>query len=150
MRSLIIVLLFISSCSPVKRVMDSVSKKEKVTNLLLAEGICTPDTMMYRVTDTLIRWDTMGVVMLQIDTLYRNDTTFIIKNIYRDILQTITIHDTTITTVVDRSALEALRSINASLDIQVQAANKERSKWLWWIVGMAALIGGLLIIIIKK
>jgi hypothetical protein len=130
--------------------MDSVSKKEKVTNLLLAEGICTPDTMMYRVTDTLIRWDTMGVVMLQIDTLYRNDTTFIIKNIYRDILQTITIHDTTITTVVDRSALEALRSINASLDIQVQAANKERSKWLWWIVGMAALIGGLLIIIIKK
>ena len=150
MRSLIIVLLFISSCSPVKRVMDSVSKKEKVTNLLLAEGICTPDTMVYRFTDTLIRWDTMGVVMLQIDTLYRNDTTFIIKNIYRDILQTITIHDTTITTVVDRSALEALRSINASLDIQVQAANKERSKWLWWIVGMAALIGGLLIIIIKK
>jgi hypothetical protein len=130
--------------------MDSVSKKEKVTNLLLAEGICTPDTMVYRFTDTLIRWDTMGVVMLQIDTLYRNDTTFIIKNIYRDILQTITIHDTTITTVVDRSALEALRSINASLDIQVQAANKERSKWLWWIVGMAALIGGLLIIIIKK
>ena len=150
MRSLIILLLFISSCSPVKRVMDSVSKKEKVKNLLLAEGICTPDTMVYRVTDTLIRWDTMGVVMLQIDTLYRNDTTFIIKNIYRDILQTITIHDTTITTVVDRSALEALRSINASLDIQVQAANKERSKWLWWLVGMAALIGGLLIIIIKK
>jgi len=150
MRSLIIVLLFISSCSPVKRVMDSVSNKEKVTNLLLAEGICTPDTMVYRVTDTLIRWDTIGVVMLQIDTLYRNDTTFIIKNIYRDILQTITIHDTTITTVVDRSALEALRSINASLDIQVQAANKERSKWLWWIVGMAALIGGLLIYIIKK
>ena len=143
-------MLILSSCSPVKRVMDSVSKKEKVTNLLLAEGICTPDTMVYRFTDTLIRWDTMGVVMLQIDTLYRNDTTFIIKNIYRDILQTITIHDTTITTVVDRSALEALRSINASLDIQVQAANKERSKWLWWIVGMAALIGGLLIIIIKK
>ena len=143
-------MLFISSCSPVKRVMDSVSKKEKVTNLLLAEGICTPDTMVYRFTDTLIRWDTIGVVMLQIDTLYRNDTTFIIKNIYRDILQTITIHDTTITTVVDRSALEALRSINASLDIQVQAANKERSKWLWWLVGMAALIGGLLIIIIKK
>jgi len=150
MRSIIIVLLILSSCSPVKRVMDSVSKKQKVTNLLLAEGICTPDTMVYRFTDTLIRWDTIGVVMLQIDTLYRNDTTFIIKNIYRDILQTITIHDTTITTVVDRSALEALRSINASLDIQVQAANKERSKWLWWIVAMAALIGGLLIIIIKK
>jgi len=150
MRSLIILLLIISSCSPVKRVMDSVSKKQEVTNLLLAEGICTPDTMVYRVTDTLIRWDTIGVVMLQIDTLYRNDTTFIIKNIYRDILQTITIHDTTITTVVDRSALEALRSINASLDIQVQAANKERSKWLWWLVGMAALIGGLLIIILKK
>ena len=143
-------MLFISSCSPVKRVMDSVSKKEKVTNLLLAEGICTPDTMVYRFTDTLIRWDTIGVVMLQIDTLYRNDTTFIIKNIYRDILQTITIHDTTITTVVDRSALEALRSINASLDIQVQAANKERSKWLWWLVGMAAIIGALLIVIIKK
>ena len=150
MRSLIIVLLFISSCSPVKRVMDSVSKKEKVTNLLLAEGICTPDTMVYRFTDTLIRWDTIGVVMLQIDTLYRNDTTFIIKNIYRDILQTITIHDTTITTVVDRSAIEALRSINASLDIQVQAMNKERSKWLWWLVGMGVIIGALLIVIIKK
>jgi uncharacterized membrane protein (DUF373 family) len=88
--------------------------------------------------------------MLQIDTLYRNDTTFIIKNIYRDILQTITIHDTTITTVVDRSALEALRSINASLDIQVQASNKERSKWLWWLVGMGVIIGALLIVIIKK
>jgi hypothetical protein len=130
--------------------MDSVSKKEKVTNLLLAEGICTPDTMVYRFTDTLIRWDTIGVVMLQIDTLYRNDTTFIIKNIYRDILQTITIHDTTITTVVDRSALEALRSINASLDIQVQASNKERSKWLLWLVGMGVIIGALLIVIIKK
>ena len=150
MRSLIIVMLILSSCSPVKRVMDSVSKKQKVTNLLLAEGICTPDTMVYRFTDTLIRWDTIGVVMLQIDTLYRNDTTFIIKNIYRDILQTITIHDTTITTVVDRSALEALRSINASLDIQLQAEVRSRSKWLWWIVGMAALIGGLLIYIIKK
>ena len=150
MRRLIIVLLILSSCNPVKKVMDSVSKKAKVTNLLLAEGICTLDTMIYRFTDTLIRWDTMGVVMLQVDTIYRNDTTFITKNIYRDIMQTITIHDTTITTVVDRSALEALRSINASLEIQVQAANKERSKWLWWIVGMAALIGGLLIIILKK
>jgi uncharacterized membrane protein (DUF373 family) len=92
----------------------------------------------------------MGVVMLQIDTLYRNDTTFIVKNIYRDILQTITIHDTTITTVVDRSALEALRSINASLDIQVQASNKERSKWLWWLIGMGVIIGALLVVIIKK
>ena len=92
----------------------------------------------------------MGVVMLQVDTIYRNDTTFIIKNIYRDILQTITIHDTTITTVVDRSALEALRSINASLDIQLQAEVNSRSKWLWWLIGMGVIIGALLIIIIKK
>ena len=150
MRSLLIVLLILSSCNPVKKVMDSVSKKQKVTNLLLAEGICTPDTMVYKVTDTLIRWDTLGVVMLQVDTIYRNDTTFIIKNIYRDIMQTITIHDTTITTVVDRSALEALRSINASLDIQLQAEVNSRSKWLWWLIIMGVIIGALLIIIIKK
>lgn len=150
MRSLLIVLLILSSCNPVKKVMDSVSKKQKVTNLLLAEGICTPDTMVYRFTDTLIRWDTMGVVMLQVDTIYRNDTTFITKNIYRDIMQTITIHDTTITTVVDRSALEALRSINASLDIQLQAEVKSRSKWLWWLIIMGVIIGALLIVIIKK
>ena len=92
----------------------------------------------------------MGVVMLQVDTIYRNDTTFIIKNIYRDIMQTITIHDTTITTVVDRSALEALRSINASLDIQLQAEVNSRSKWLWWLIIMGVIIGALLIIIIKK
>ena len=92
----------------------------------------------------------MGVVMLQVDTIYRNDTTFIIKNIYRDIMQTITIHDTTITTVVDRSAIEALRSINASLDIQLQAEVKSRSKWLWWLIIMGVIIGALLIIIIKK
>jgi hypothetical protein len=36
------------------------------------------------------------------------------------------------------------------LDIQVQASNKERSKWLWWIVGMGVIIGALLIVIIKK
>ena len=92
----------------------------------------------------------MGVVMLQVDTIYRNDTTFITKNIYRDIMQTITIHDTTITTVVDRSALEALRSINASLDIQLQAEVKSRSKWLWWLVIMGVIIGALLVVIIKK
>jgi len=149
-RRLIIVLLILSSCNPVKKVMDSVSKKAKVTNLLLAEGICTLDTMIYRFTDTLIRWDTMGVVMLQVDTIYRNDTTFITKNIYRDIMQTITIHDTTITTVVDMSALEALRSINASLDIQLQAEVKSRSKWLWWLVIMGVIIGALLVVIIKK
>ena len=92
----------------------------------------------------------MGVVMLQVDTIYRNDTTFITKNIYRDIMQTITIHDTTITTVVDRSALEALRSINASLDMQLQTEVKSRSKWLWWLIIMGVIIGALLIIIIKK
>ena len=150
MRRFIVLLLILSSCNPVKKVMDSVSKKQKVKNLLLAEGICTTDTMVYRFTDTLIRWDTLGVVMLQVDTIYRNDTTFITKNIYRDIMQTITIHDTTITTVVDRSALEALRSINASLDMQLQAEVKSRSKWLWWLVVMGVIIGALLIIIIKK
>lgn len=130
--------------------MDSVSKKQEVTNILLAEGICTPDTLVYRFTDTLIRWDTMGIVMLQVDTLYRNDTTYITKRILKDIVKTITIHDTTITTVVDRSAVEALRSINASLEIQLKAANKDRASWLWWLISLAALIGALLIFIIKK
>lgn len=151
MRKIIITLcIFLFSCSPVKRVMDSVSKKQEVTNLLLTEGICTPDTLVYKFTDTLIRWDTMGIVMLQIDTLYRNDTTFIVKNVYREILKTINIHDTTITTVIDKAAIDAMRSINAQLDARLQSAMKDRASWLWWLVAMAAIIGALLIVIIKK
>jgi hypothetical protein len=109
MRNIIAILLFISAvgCDPVRRVLDDPAHRTRVADQLLRDGLCRYDTLVVVKTDTIIRTDTIGEIVIFTDTTIERDTVRITATKYRDIVRTVTIRDTLKMTVVDASGRDA-------------------------------------------
>jgi hypothetical protein len=109
MRNIIAILLFISAigCDPVRRVLDDPAHRTRVADELLRDGLCRYDTLTVVKTDTLIKTDTIGEIVIFTDTTIERDTVRITATKFRDIVRTVTIRDTLRMTVVDASGRDA-------------------------------------------
>ena len=118
MRNIIAILLFISAigCDPVRRVLDDPAHRTRVADELLRDGLCRYDTLVVVKTDTIIRTDTIGEIVIFTDTTIERDTVRITATKWREIVRTITIHDTLRMTVVDASGREASMKRAAELE----------------------------------
>jgi len=109
MRNIIAILLFISAvgCDPVRRVLDDPAPRTRVSDELLRDGLCRYDTLVVVKTDTIIKTDTVGEIVIFSDTTTERDSVRITATKWRDIVRTVTIRDTLRMTVVDASGRDA-------------------------------------------
>jgi hypothetical protein len=109
MRNIVAILLFISAvgCDPVRRVLDDPAHRVRVSDELLRDGLCRYDTLVVTKTDTLIKTDTIGEIVIFTDTTIERDTVRITATKFREIVRTVTIRDTLKMTVVDASGRDA-------------------------------------------
>jgi hypothetical protein len=145
MRYLLLLILFIS-CNPVKQVLRDQEKLEEVAKVVVKGGWCANDTTFITKSDTLVEFDTLINVKLEVDTQKVNEFVYITNWKTRDIIKSVTIHDTVKSFIVDNARVRLLQTDSARLSgevIEWKAKAKKRQIWLFAIVAM--IIGALYI-----
>jgi hypothetical protein len=102
-------------CNPVKQVLRDQEKLEEVAKVVVKGGWCANDTTFVVKSDTLVEVDTLVRVDTLTDTYVFNDTTYITKWKTRDIVRSITIHDTIKSFIVDNSRVRLLQADSVRL-----------------------------------
>ena len=142
MRYIILFLLFVS-CNPVKQVLRDQDKLEQVAKVVVKGGWCANDTTFITKSDTLVEIDTFVNVKMQIDTQKVNEFVYITNWKTRDIIKSVTIHDTLKSYIVDNARVRLLQTDSARLSNEVitwEGKAKRRQLWIFALIGLWLLI----------
>lgn len=136
------ILLFVS-CNPVKQVLRDQDKLEQVAKVVVKGGWCANDTTFITKSDTLIEVDTLIRIDTETYTQIVNDTTYITKWKTREIIKSVTIHDTLKSYIVDNARVRLLQADSARLSndsITWKGKAKRRQLWIFALIGVWLLI----------
>ena len=149
MRYFLFILLFIS-CNPVKQVLRDQDKLEQVARVVVAGGYCANDTTFIVKSDTTIQVDTLiqNDTIIQVET--RNDTTFLTRLKYRDIIKSITIHDTIKSVIVDNARLNLIQADLVAERINAMQWEGKANKRAGWLIILFLAIAGYAYLKLKK
>lgn len=150
MRNIILIALILSSCNPVKKVLNHHDRRNEIITILKSQGICNPDTLTYFKTDTIIKVDTIGIIEIFTDTFVVNDTIKIITYKYRDILKTLMVKDTIKSVVIDSDRVNALSQINAKIVTENELLKAQKRNYGYIALTLFAFLLLLLVLILKK
>lgn len=142
MRYIYLILLFVS-CNPVKQVLRDQDKLEQVAKVVVKGGWCANDTTFITKSDTLIEVDTLIRIDTETYTQIVNDTTYITKWKTREIIKSVTIHDTLKSYIVDNARVRLLQADSARLSndsITWKGKAKRRQLWIFALIGVWLLI----------
>ena len=130
----LLALLILSSCNPIKKVLNDPAKFAVIKDTVLARGYCVNDTSFVYISDTLEVTDTLYEVMT--DTLVINDSLVFWDTKYKTILKTRTIRDSIKSFIVDSARVMVLRK---ELNIEREKAKENKSwrKMFFWAIGCA-------------
>ena len=140
MRYLLLILLFLS-CNPVKQVLRDTEKLAQVAEVVVRSGWCANDTTFITKSDTLVEIDTLIEVDIRIDTQKVNEFVYVTKWKIRDIVKSISIHDTIKSFIVDNARVRLLQADSARLSVEVdewKGKAKRRQFWLFFIIAIVA------------
>jgi len=143
-------LLWLASCNPVKQVLRDQNKLDAVAKVVVAGGYCANDTTFIVKSDTTIQVDTLiqNDTTIQVET--RNDTTYLTRLKYRDIIKSITIHDTIKSVVVDNARLNLIQGELAAQKLQTMEWQGKAQKRGFWLILVAVAIAFLAYLRYKK
>jgi hypothetical protein len=139
MRYILFILLFIS-CNPVKQVLRDQDKLEQVAKVVVKGGWCANDTTFITNSDTLIKIDTLINIDIQIDTQKVNEFVYITKWKTRDIVKSISIHDTLKSYIVDNARVRLLQTDLDKKTKESEQHKQDASKYLFWFIIACILI----------
>lgn len=128
-----LLLLLLVGCNPVKQVLRDQEKLEEVAKVVVKGGWCANDTTFVVKSDTLVEVDTLVRIDTLTDTYVFNDTTYITKWKTRDIIKSITIHDTIKSFIVDNARVRLLQADSVkftNLANDYKAKADSRLNWL--------------------
>lgn len=140
MRYLLLFLLLVS-CNPVKQVLRDTEKLAQVAEVVVRSGWCANDTTFITKSDTLVEIDTLIDVDIRIDTQKVNEFVYVTKWKTRDIIKSISIHDTIKSFIVDNARVRLLQTDSARLSVEVdewKGKAKRRQIWLFFILAVIA------------
>jgi len=143
MRYILLILLFVG-CNPVKQVLRDQDKLEQVAKVVVAGGWCANDTTFITKSDTLIKVDTLVEVHTDVEIRNINDSVFVTKWKTKNIIKTLTIHDTLKSYIVDNARVRLLQTDSARLSNEVirwERKAKKRQAWIFALIGLWVLIG---------
>ena len=141
MRYLLLLILFVA-CNPVKQVLRDQEKLEEVAKVVVKGGWCANDTTFITKSDTLVEMDTIIRIDTQTDTQIINDSVYITKWKTRDIVKSVTIHDTIKSFIVDNARVRLLQTDSARLAFELnewEGKAKKRQLWIFLLLGIIAL-----------
>jgi hypothetical protein len=142
MRYIFFILLFVS-CNPVKQVLRDQDKLEQVAKVVVKGGWCASDTTYITKSDTLVKIDSFIRIDTQTDTQIINDSVYITKWKTRDIVKSVTIHDTIKSFIVDNARIRLLQTDSARLAFELnewEGKAKKRQLWIFALIGIWLLI----------
>jgi len=145
----ILALVFLFSCNPVKKAM----KRKKEIDKAIAEYVLEnpiPYSEIVKSGDTILVTDTMWLPLVLFDTLRVNDTIKITIDRWRQITNTLFKTDTLIRVENNEKAIRQLMNHQASLDMQLAAANKKNETLLWWLIAMIVAVIVSILALIKR
>lgn len=132
---ILISLLFLVSCNPVKQVLKDREKLDQVAEVVVRAGYCANDTIIQTKSDTTIVTDTVFEAISDTLFLTKQDTIRVPKKVV--IRQKITIRDTVRSVVVDRARINVLEKDVLILKDKLSDAEKlAKKRWwyLFWII----------------
>lgn len=125
-----LVLLILSSCNPIKKVLNDPAKFAVIKDTVLARGYCANDTSFLYITDTLEVTDTLYEVMT--DTLVINDSVVFWDVKFKTIQRTIRIRDSIKSVIIDSAQIQVLRK-----ELAIAKEDKKWKKMFFWAIGSA-------------
>jgi hypothetical protein len=143
-------LVLLVGCNPVKQVLRDQNKLDAVAKVVVAGGYCANDTTYIVKSDTTIKVDTLvqNDTTIQVET--RNDTTFLTRLKYRDIIKSITIHDTIKSVVVDNARLSLIQADLTAERIKSKEWESKADKRAGWLIILILAIAGFIYLKLKK
>ena len=147
---LLLLFLWVTSCNPVKKVLNNQEMLEEVAKVVVKGGWCANDTTFVVKSDTLVEVDTLVRIDTLTDTYVLNDTTYITKWKTREITKSITIHDTIKSFIVDNARVRLLQADSTRL---INLANDYKSKAdsrLNWLISLLVLIALFIYLKLRK
>ena len=135
-------MILLIGCNPVKQVLRDQEKLEEVAKVVVKGGWCANDTTFVVKSDTLVEVDTLVRIDTLTDTYVFNDTTYITKWKTRDIIKSITIHDTIKSFIVDNARVRLLQADSVkftNLANDYKAKADSRLNWLIFLLVIIAL-----------
>ena len=135
-------LLLFLGCNPVKQVLRDQEKLEEVAKVVVKGGWCANDTTFITKSDTLVKIDSFIRIDTQTDMQIINDSVYITKWKTRDIIKSITIHDTLKSFIVDNARVRLLQADSARLSndsITWEGKARKRQLWIFLLIGVIAL-----------
>ena len=139
MRYLLLLILFVA-CNPVKQVLRDQDKLEEVAKVVVKGGWCANDTTFVVKSDTIVDVDTLVRIDTLTDTYVLNDTTYITKLKTRDIIKSITIHDTLKSFIVDNARVRLLQADSTRLTNLANEYKAKADSRLNWLISLLVLI----------
>lgn len=119
---LILSMIWVMSCNPVKQVLSDKQKLDAVAKEVVKMGYCANDSTIIIKSDTTIKVDTLTILEEKPFIEIVNDTVYVTKWKTNTITKTLTIHDTIKATVVDGARVKLLQD-------DLLKANEERLNW---------------------
>jgi len=148
--ALLLLFLWVTSCNPVKRVLNNQEMLEEVAKVVVKGGFCANDTTFIVKSDTLVEVDTLVRIDTLTDTYVLNDTTYITKWKTRDITKSITIHDTIKSFIVDNARVRLLQADSARLTSEVNEWKGKADSRLNWLLSLLVIIALFIYLKFKK
>jgi hypothetical protein len=148
--ALLLLFLWVTSCNPVKRVLNNQEMLEEVAKVVVKGGFCANDTTFVVKSDTLVEVDTLVRVDTLTDTYVLNDTTYITKWKTRDIIKSTTIHDTIKSFIVDNARVRLLQADSARLTSEVIQWKGKADSRLNWLLSLLVIIALFIYLKFKK
>jgi hypothetical protein len=136
---ILFIITFFVSCNPVKQVLKDRNKFDQVAKEVIKSGMCANDTTFIVKSDTLVEFDTLVNIDIQVDTQKVNEFVYITNWKTRDIIKSVTIHDTVKSFIVDNARVRLLQADSARLGgevIEWKGKAKRRQIWLFAIIAM--------------
>jgi hypothetical protein len=148
--ALLLLFLWVTSCNPVKRVLNNQEMLEEVAKVVVKGGWCANDTTFITKSDTLVEVDTLVRIDTLTDTYVLNDTTYITKWKTREITKSITIHDTIKSFIVDNARVRLLQADSARLTGEVIQWKGKADSRLNWLISLLVIIAIFIYLKLKK
>ena len=139
---LVFFVFWLLSCNPVKQVLRDQEKLEEVAKVVVKGGWCANDTTFITKSDTLIEMDTIIRIDTKTDTQIINDSVYVTKWKTRDIVKSVTIHDTIKSFIVDNARVRLLQADSSRLAYELnewEGKAKRRQLWIFLLIGVIAL-----------
>jgi preprotein translocase subunit YajC len=148
--ALLLLFLWVTSCNPVKRVLNNQEMLEEVAKVVVKGGFCANDTTFITKSDTLVEVDTLVRVDVETHTEIVNDTVYFTKWKTRDITKSTTIHDTIKSFIVDNARVRLLQADSARLTGEVIQWKGKADSRLNWLISLLVIIALFIYLKLKK